>query len=165
MTKPFPSCIEIKETLDGNRYSYTCELIRFSPKQAILRYIVSKAVKVETLILTAGTVTYAFYWPDKPFTLYKWYDPQGRKIADYFNIADTIEISQQEIRWRDLVIDVLRFPDGSLRILDEAELPQNLDQVLYRKIMSSKKGLLSKLEGEIEITDREISGFLSEQNR
>ena len=159
-SSPF-TCTEFKETLRGDIRSYSCEMIRYSHSKAILRYILPEEITVGGLILPAATVTYAFYWPDKPFTLYKWYDPLGRKLADYFNIADRVKIGKHAVRWRDLVIDLMCLPDGSVLILDEDEIPADIDRKLKRRIMRAKENLLSDLTLEIDQTDHMISDILS----
>ena len=145
MTEPSSSCVEFKETIDGKVRSYTCEMMRYSQSQVILRYVLPEEVMVERVVLPIATVTYAFYWPDKPFTLYKWYDPHGQKLADYFNIADRVKIGEHAVRWRDLVVDLLCLPDSTVKILDEDEIPPQLNKKLLRKIMNAKKILVGKL--------------------
>ena len=45
----------------------------------------------------------------------------GEKIGDYYNINTPVEFYPHRIRYVDLEIDVVRFPDGRVEIVDESE--------------------------------------------
>jgi len=129
-------CLEIKNILAGGKRIFECELIYTDYKFGILKYVLEKLNTVSNLELPEGTITYAFYWVDRPYTLYKWY--MGRKIyANYFNIADRITLSDNKFEWRDLIVDILISPKGIVEVLDEDELPQTISEKLRKYIFDS----------------------------
>ncbi|MFH1213465.1 MAG: DUF402 domain-containing protein [Candidatus Neomarinimicrobiota bacterium] len=93
----------------------------------ILRYILRESIIVNKLKLPENTVTYGFYWQNRPYTLYRWFDPQGFHLGDYFNIADSVHLSPEQFEWRDLIVDVFISQQGRATVLDEDELPADLD--------------------------------------
>jgi len=148
---------EKKKLLNGNEVIYECELLTASEKFGILKYILEKKYKVNSLILPKGSTTYAFYWVERPYTLYKWYDINGKILGNYFNIADLIKLTENEFEWRDLVVDVLVSPEGALEVLDEDELPDDIDKKLMRYIENSKNLILQEYKFIIKETDELIS--------
>jgi len=78
------------------------------------------------LVLRAGTVTIGHFWTDRPYNVYHWLEG-GRTIAFYVNIAADTTIDTGAIAYTDLVVDVLLRPSGAIEVLDEEELPPDLD--------------------------------------
>ncbi|MCP4391414.1 MAG: DUF402 domain-containing protein [Gammaproteobacteria bacterium] len=91
-----------------------------------------REVQLEDILLRKNTVSLGYFWQHRPYNAYHWIDDQHNTVALYFNIADSTRISPQTIEWRDLTVDVLITPDGRCRVLDEDELPANIDpELLY----------------------------------
>jgi len=155
----YPACREVKHLLSGEVRTFDCELISLDEDFGILRYILEKPYVVNNQILPENTQTYAFYWESQPFTLYRWFAPQGGHLGDYFNIADRIHLSNLQFEWRDLIVDVFVSPQGKISLLDENELPADIDGNLaryidqstqfiignHRKILSELNSLTAKL--------------------
>ena len=76
--------------------------------------------------------------------------PGPREIAWYFNIAEPLEMTREQIAYRDLVVDVLVLPDGTAKVLDEDELPIGLDAGLADRIAETKVDLLENRLSIIE---------------
>ena len=123
--------------------TYHCELVALCGQFGILEYWVDRQQQVGSLTLRPGTVSYGFYWPDRPYVLYKWFDENGDVVGDYFSLADSVRLSAQEFSWRDLVVDILVLPTGQIEVLDEDEMPECLDAQLRTYIESGKQTLLS----------------------
>ena len=149
-------CLERKRLLLGGEKCYPCNLILNEPNLRILKYTIEQPVQVGSLHLRSGTVTYGFYWPDRPYTLYKWISPDGMQLGNYFNVADSVVFSAGEIIWRDLALDILVFPDGSREILDEDELKNIGDEEMLKKIEQTKTALLRNYEAIIGSTSRTL---------
>jgi len=96
----------------------------------VLKYIIRRNNDIDGLKLSPGDITYGFYWTDRPYTLYVWIVNQGKDRAYYFNIADRILLQPAEFIWRDLAIGILIDPDLLVHMLDEDELPADLDPQL-----------------------------------
>ena len=138
-----PLCLEKKHTLSGEVQTYTCELVRLDEGFGILRYVIDRDFTVAGISIMPGDVTYAFYWTDRPYTLYTW-DPDGKdRIVYYFNIADAVVLSRNEFSWRDLVLDVLVDGSGEKHVLDEDEIPPALEPGLRNYIEASRMTVLA----------------------
>ncbi len=147
------SCLEIKHLLNGTNRQYPCELIHYRQKFGILKYILESTVKVSTLTLSTGTVTYAFYWSERPYTLYRWYH-DGKYLGSYFNVADQIVIKKNIIEWLDLAVDILVLPDNILEVLDEDELPESISLQLKQYINSTKEFIVHNYNSILDETDK-----------
>lgn len=150
-------CTEIKNLLAGGRVTFNCKLVALNKESGVLKYILENEYKVGSLILPKGSITYAFYWKDRPYTLYKWFDKNGKILGNYFNVADSISLTENEFKWRDLIVDILVSPKGALEVLDENEVPYDLDGELVNYIKNSKNLILREYNFIIEETDELIS--------
>jgi len=101
-------------------------------------------VQLEDVLLRKGTVSLGYFWQNRPYNVYHWIDAQQNTVALYFNIADGTHISEQAIEWRDLTVDVLITPDERCRVLDEDELPDDLDADLQFYIEKTRDELRNK---------------------
>ena len=121
---------EIKTTLSGERKEFECELLRASAGEAIVIYRMPGDVQLEDVYLPKNTISVGYFWEHKAFNAYHWIDDEQNTLALYFNICDSTHISNRQIEWRDLVVDVLITTDGRCRVLDEHELPGDLSEDL-----------------------------------
>ena len=142
-------CEEKKRFLSGMEVTYHCELVALCGQFGILKYWVDRQQQVGSLTLRPGTVSYGFYWPDRPYVLYKWLNENGDVVGDYFNLADSVRLSAQEFSWRDLVVDISVLPTGQIEVLDEDEMPECLDERLRAYIESGKQMLLRNCQAVI----------------
>lgn len=147
-----PVVIEKKKLLNGITRQYECERILYTRNFGILKYVLEKPYQVARLVLPQNTVTMAFYWCDRPYTLYRWYFQQNN-IGNYFNIADRIVLQETEFRWRDLVVDILIYQNRELEILDWEELPAEIPVDLYSYILSATEQVKSNYLSTIKETD------------
>lgn len=139
---PPRSITEIKTTLDGREKRFDCELLSLAPpRECVVIYRLPAEVEVEDLLLPAGTVSLGYFWQQKPFNLYQWVDDNADTLALYFNICDNTRIHEDRVAWRDLCVDVLLTPDLRCRVLDEEELPDDIDPALRAYIDSARDHL------------------------
>ena len=143
-------CQEVKYSLSGSKTIFPCELVAFGEYRAVLKYTIDRRWKVEELTLVPGTVTYGFYWQERPYNLYWWIDPRGKTVAHYFNLCDSTRITVEEVMWRDLIVDILVLPDGRASVLDEPELPDYLSGDLEEYISSARELVLGTHAAIIE---------------
>ena len=153
-------CLEKKILLDGSVRTFDCELILLSDIFGILKYVLNKSYKVGSLNLKPEYVTYAFYWKERPYTLYKWFDKNGTEVGNYFNLSDSVYLTENIITWRDLVIDILITQSGEVEILDEDELPDSIDIELKSYIENSRKDILYNYSEVIRQTTNFIQKYL-----
>lgn len=124
--------LEVKHTLDGEQRTYPSTLLDAGEGFAAILYVLPESARVDDLDLPAGTATVAYYWADRPYNLYHWVDPAGRTLAFYFNLARATAITPGQIEWWDLAADVLVTPDGRVRVLDEDEVPVEVEPEVAR---------------------------------
>jgi predicted RNA-binding protein associated with RNAse of E/G family len=136
---------EIKTTLGGRVDRFLCDVAARSATEVVVHYRVPRARDVHGVTLPAGTLTVGYFWTERPFNLYHWVAPDGSTLAHYFNVGDVTRLVGDVLEWRDLAVDVLATPDGRVQVLDEDELPPDLDPALRRYVDSARDRILSEL--------------------
>lgn len=149
-----PVCIEIKHTLSGRTEQYQCELVMLKDDFGILRYVIDRDYDIAGFRLAPGDETLALYWTGRLYTLYVWHRKKEGDRAYYFNIADSVALTPREFVWRDLAVDILITPNNEPVILDEHELPADLDSGLADHITRSKEHILANYKDLIKEADR-----------
>lgn len=154
----WPTILEIKRTLDGREKRFDCRLIAGGGGDAVVLFVAPAAILVHGVELPAGTVTFGYFWSDRLYNVYHWLDPRhGTTIGFYFNLADLTLIGEGRLEWRDLTLDILATPAGRLEVLDEDELPADLDETLRARIAEAKRQVLADPGGlmrELELSSR-----------
>jgi len=160
--------LEIKETLWGEREEFLCELIRQGQSEVVLLYRLSRPWCVEDVLLPAGTLSFGYFWEDRYYNAYHWLTPDGVSLGIYFNISDSTRFMRENVCWRDIEVDILVTPDGRCRILDEKEVPEDIDPNLALKIGLAKEEIVKdcrSLVSEIEARSAELFESLSDITR
>jgi hypothetical protein len=138
---------EVKRTLSGREKRFSCRLIAGDDRAAVVLFVAPEAMHVHGVDLPAGTVTFGHFWTDRPYNVYHWMDPAGVTIGFYFNLSDGTAIAPARLEWRDLTVDVLVRPDGRVDVLDEDELPADLDGALRAHIDAARAAVLADPRG------------------
>jgi protein associated with RNAse G/E len=138
--------LEIKETLTGERKEFPCTPCALAEDEVVILYKVAREGRVEDVVLPAGTLSLGYFWATRPYNAYHWVTPKGKTIGLYFNISEGADITPQRVIWRDLVVDVLVTPDGRCRVLDEDELPVEMDVSLRQRINGIREELVRQHE-------------------
>jgi protein associated with RNAse G/E len=132
---------EVKTLLSGERIEYPCSLLEQTPDRLVLSYSISMAERIAELDLPAGSTSYGYYWPQHPYNVYHWMDPDGKTLGFYVNLSGPVFIGEDYVEWTDLVIDVLILPDPTLgyrvQVLDEDEVPDDIDGSLKLHLVSA----------------------------
>lgn len=132
------SIMEYKETLAGERKRFRCTLVATAPGEVVVRYVLSRDGQVAGLQLPRGTVSFGYFWGHRPYNVYHFVEPDGATRALYVNIVDRTRITPRAVHWRDLTVDLLITPDGRCEVLDEDELPADLDPALRAWIAAAR---------------------------
>jgi len=138
--------LEVKETLKGERKEFPCTPCAVAEDEVVILYKVPREGRVEDVVLPAGTLSLGYFWATRPYNAYHWVTPKGKTIGLYFNISEGADITPQQVVWRDLVVDVLVTPDGRCRVLDEDELPVEMDVSLRQRINGIREELVRQHE-------------------
>jgi predicted RNA-binding protein associated with RNAse of E/G family len=136
--------VEIKETLAGARQTFACQLVARRAGEVVVLFVLPAARTVEAVALPAGTVTFGYFWEDRPYNVYHWMTPAGTTIAWYVNLADRTRIHEGTLSFRDLTVDILLPPQGPPRVLDEDELPPALEPALRARIAAARDLVLAR---------------------
>ena len=130
-------CLEIKKLYSGLERQYLCDLIYLEKPFGILQFILDKDYHVGNLFLPKGTISLGFFWENRPYNIYQWFDKEIL-IASYFNISDSTQLFPNKFVWRDLILDILITANSSYKILDEDELEIIKDKEIMQYIRQSK---------------------------
>lgn len=114
--------VEVKVRPDGTQQAFRCELVARSTNGVVLRYVTQTPWRVDDLELRPGTVTYGYFWADRPYNVYHWVTPDGRTLGTYVNLSGAVRIERDRLTWLDLAGDVLVRPGRAPQVLDEEEL-------------------------------------------
>jgi hypothetical protein len=151
--------LEVKETLTGERKEFPCRPCAVAEDEVVILYKVPHEGRVEDVVLPAGTLSLGYFWATRPYNAYHWVTPKGKTIGLHLNISDGAHITPQRVVWRDLVVDVLVTPDGRCRVLDEDELPAEMDASLRQRINVVREELVRQHEAlltEIEVRSERL---------
>lgn len=149
-------CIETKLTLSGPAKTYRCELVSLQDGIGILRYVIDREYDIAGFRLQPGDVTLAVFWEGRPYTLYVWLREKQGDRAYYFNIADSVSLRPEEFLWRDLAVDILVDNEGTVKVLDEHELPADLPRELLEYILQARDEVLAGYRDILEEAERLI---------
>ncbi len=153
---------ERKTRLDGSVVEYPCEgLVLLPGRRAVLRYVSDREHGLEgtDLRIPAGAVTVAHYWVDRPFNVYHLL-ADGSTLAYYCNVAANTVVADDVVAFTDLVVDVLLRTSGAATVLDEDELPDDLDPRHRLVIAKALEALITDPRTLIREIERETAAAL-----
>jgi hypothetical protein len=140
--------LEIKRTLRGVEKRFECQLLSSGTGHAVVLWVAPEPMHVHGVDLPAGTVSFGHFWEDRGYNVYHWLDGAAETVKTlgyYFNIADETRVSPGVISWRDLVLDVLVTPDGRYRVVDQHELPPDLDPAIQARVEAGLRAVVDDL--------------------
>ncbi len=132
----------MKEKLNGERHEFASALLAQAPGEAVSLYTLPRDGQLGGVPLQAGTRCLGYFWSARPYNVYHAVDGDGRTLVFYLNLSDRTAITPATINWRDLIVDLVVTPDGACRVLDEDELPPDLDPTLLTYIEVARDDLL-----------------------
>jgi len=139
--------IERKYFYAGEFKEYLCQSVLYDSEEGlfIIKYIMKNDLYFHGIDLKKGDISYGFFWIDKPYVIYEWFDSNGNLLCIYINVANDITFLIDKICWKDLIIDILLYPDGKFIVLDEDELLATNNPELIDKVIEIKEDILSNL--------------------
>jgi hypothetical protein len=134
-----PTILETKRTLAGEEKSFRCRVIDSGPPGAMsgdltVLFISDRPYRVAELELPIGTITFGHFWLRRPYNVYHWLTAAGATLGFYFNLSDQLVIGAGTLAYRDLSVDLLACPGAPPQVLDEHELPADLDADTHQRI-------------------------------
>jgi predicted RNA-binding protein associated with RNAse of E/G family len=150
-------CTQRKHYLSGEEVTFACELVDLQDGFGILKYMVPQQLRFQNLVVPQGSISYGFFWTDRPYNLYMWVGEHEDVLGCYFNVADAVSLSRQEFVWTDLVVDILIVPgpehenaQARVQLLDEDQVPETLDEAVRATIYLGKCEVLRNHRAIIE---------------
>ena len=112
---------------DGSlRRSWTCRLIEQNESSLVLVGEFDEDVQHPGLgEIKRGTISYEYYWLDRWYNVFCFYEPDSTFRNHYCNINMPPVYANGVLDYVDLDIDLVVWPDGTFNILDEAEFAEN----------------------------------------
>lgn len=146
-------CIERKQYISGVEERYFCEWVVKEDVVAILKHVAETGNRIGPLVLPPGHISYRFHWPNRSYNLYKIFDANGKLLGNCFNLADSLKLSEGEVSWRDLNIDILVIEDGRPEIINGGDRLELQQTWLHIYIEATKQDLMRKYREIIADTD------------
>lgn len=105
-------------------------------------------------IIGRGTISYEFYWLERWYNVFRFYEPLGDFRNFYCNINIPPKFENSVLDYIDLDIDVVVWKDFSRQILDTDEFEENSRRYIYsdalrEKVADSLSELLSLIDNRI----------------
>jgi len=69
---------------------------------------------------------------------HSYFDRQGNLKGEFYNINTPIEFYPDGIRYVDLEVDVVRWPDGRVKLTDEADLERAVERGFIREELADR---------------------------
>jgi predicted RNA-binding protein associated with RNAse of E/G family len=129
-----PTIVETKRTLTGTQKTFACRVLARTRDALTVLFVSDRPYQVAGLELPTGTVTFGHFWAARPYNVYHWLTPTGATLGLYFSLADEIVIGPDALSYRDLTVDLLALPGAAAAVLDEHELPPELDATTRQRI-------------------------------
>ncbi len=86
----------------------------------------------------------------------------GRRTAGvYFNIGETSEISAERVAWNDYAVDVVVTPDGTTRVVDEEELPPDVNVAVRELVATTRARILAGVTSLVREVEAEARRLLA----
>jgi len=154
--------VERKRRLDGTQVDFQCERRIVEPGvRAVVRFVTTSERRLEgtDLTLRPGTVTVGHFRADRPYTVYA-FASDGAILGYYCSIVDELSIADDRVEYLDLVVDVLIDSRGGATVLDEDELPADLEPRHRRTISRALEDLTGNARRIVAELERETRRFL-----
>lgn len=117
---------EIKHNLTKPDQTFQCQLVRHGGDRIVISYVSDGSYCANDIVVVPGTLTLAYYQEGLPYIVWKMTGPDGRLTGYYIHLCDCVRIRPDAVEYRDLLLDLWFFPNGSYRLLDEDELTDGL---------------------------------------
>ncbi|MBS1793935.1 MAG: DUF402 domain-containing protein [Acidobacteria bacterium] len=150
----------ISRKFDGRiNHSWEADLIQDQNPLYVCKGIFKKEIHHNHLgHIKQGTVSYEYFWRDRWYNVFRFFEPNGEFKFIYCNICMPPAIYDNMIEYVDLDLDILVYPDNKVQVLDVEEFHRNARHFKYPPdVVSATKTQLTAL---LEILNRAQFPFL-----
>jgi predicted RNA-binding protein associated with RNAse of E/G family len=123
--------LEVKRYLNGREELFECERVLVTPNQAVVRF----QIPVDVGVVPAGTLTLGFFWRWRNYNLYRFASPESEILGHRFDVVSEVRIAPDRVKYLDLFLDVLVWPDDSVEIEDQ----EDVDRAVAEGLLTSKQ--------------------------
>ena len=119
-----PVIEEIKEHKNKKTQRFFCHVLHREVNYLVVSFHSEREGKVKDIVIPSGSTTIAHYWTDRGYVVWRMSGTEGLLIGTLFHIVKNVTITDRQVQYLDLVVDIWIAPDGSFRVLDEDELEE-----------------------------------------
>lgn len=118
--------LERKQKPDGAWREYHCTLLHKSAGLVIVRFVMERggAIPGTPVAVDPGSVSHGYFWTRRPYNLYRMRRRDGSVIAHRFDAVTDVALGEDEVSYRDLVLDWWVQPDGTIFEEDRDEFEE-----------------------------------------
>lgn len=125
---------------DGSiRRSWRCELIEQNAVELVfIGTFEFDVVHADLGSIKAGTISYEYYWLDRWYNVFAFFDPNGTFRNYYCNVNLLPTFNGSELNYVDLDLDLVVWPDGRAAVLDREDFERNAERFAYSPVVIAK---------------------------
>lgn len=142
--KPTITVVKL-DHLGQETWRYQGTILKQAPHEIILEaFFDHDEIWIDEIILCRGDRFIEYYYDNRWYNVFEVHAREdGRFKGWYCNISSPAEITERHIKYRDLALDLLVYPDGRQVILDEEEFSL---LTLDPKLRAGAQGALTELQ-------------------
>jgi predicted RNA-binding protein associated with RNAse of E/G family len=108
------------------------------------------ATPVERLVFEPGDIFLEYYYTGRAYSIWGVYTPDGKILKGWYcNVCVPLDVSETTFDVRDLLLDVLVYPDGSYSILDEDEFAMACKDGLPAELAMLARQAVAEIEAQL----------------
>ncbi len=141
-------------------YSWQGEVYAHEAGHVMLRAVwrgPGTAHVAEGVVFAPGDIFYEHYYEGKPYGLWQALTPDEKALKCWYcNISTPAEMRDDTITFRDLLLDVLLYPNGRREVLDRDDLARALDEGLDPALAVTAEDAVRDV---LDLIDRRLPPF------
>ena len=157
---------EYKWTYAGELKIFDCSLVsQVAGEELVLLYKPERTVTFAGITFDKSSASFGYYWPQRNYNVYHWKDVNtAETMVYYFNVSKDTIVEKGRVEWLDLIVDILYIPGRSPVVLDEDEIPNDIEKPDLQLIEDSKSMILENLPEITGYLEKRTSDLIQKQN-
>ena len=139
---------ENKHRLNGHRQTFFCDLLYRDGEAMVLRFQTTTGPYAAVTHTTEG-----YFWQGRNYLVYKMFNQSGELVGNRFDVCRDVRFGADSVDWTDLILDFFVTPQGELRVLDETEVEEAVQNGVLspedQEIIASTHRFLERGYGEV----------------
>ncbi len=148
--------IEVKRKLDGSEERFATELVHRSPSLLLVLFRIERGER--------SLDSYGCFWPRRPYGCYHIVRPSGapdagREVLSRFDVLRDVEIAEGEVRYLDLLLDLVVRGDAAGRLSVRWEDEDEVEAALADGLLDAASGAyIERARRRLERRHRRVVG-------